>query len=150
MATGCDARLVERRRGRDDDTLRPATEGRGTDDCLDGLTEELEPPSGWPGVALGQQGSPLEPSRGGRPSLYTVPRVLGIIAELFDGASRADAAKKVGVGVSTMYEWLRLGRTGHPTYAPFAEAAEITEHNRSLNTAFGHAIRRRRFWNRFQ
>src|SRR4051812_5090392 len=104
------------------DTLVSASEGLGPDDDLDDLAEESEAsepelPSGWPDVELDQQGCPRERSRGGRPSLYTLPRVLTILGELFDGASRADAAKRAGVGVSTLYVWLDLGRRGHPTFA---------------------------------
>ena len=124
-------------------------------DVLGGPTEggtppEPEPPIGWPEAELDQRGQTRERSHGGRPSLYTLPRVLAILAALFNGASRADAARRAGVGVSTFYVWLQLGRRGHPTFAPLAEAVANVEDARALNVAFGHAIQRRSFWKAFR
>jgi transposase-like protein len=75
--------------------------------------------------------------------------VLAILAALFNGASRADAARRAGVGVSTFYVWLQLGRAGHPTFAPLAEAVANVEDARGLNVAYGHIIKRRSFWKAF-
>lgn len=121
---------------------------------FDGLAEVLadpepDPPIGWPDVELDQQRRPRERSHGGRPSLYTLPRVLAILAALFNGATRAAAARRAGVGVSTFYVWLQLGRRGHPTFAPLAEAVANVEDARGLNTLFGHTIKRRSFWKAF-
>lgn len=123
-------------------------------DVLDGQAEgsaapEPETPAGWLDVDLDQQGRARDRSRGGRPTLYTVPRVLAILATLVDGASRADAARRADVGVSTFYVWLQLGRAGHPTFAPLAEAVANVEDARGLNVALGHALSRRRFWKAF-
>jgi hypothetical protein len=120
-------------------------------DWLDGQADEPaerepDPPTGWPDVELDQQGQERVPSHGGRPTLYTIPRVLAILAALFGGASRAEAARRAGVGVSTFYVWLQLGRRGHPTFAPLAEAVANVEDVRGLNVALGHVIRRRSFW----
>ena len=107
-----------------------------------------EPPVGWPDVELDQHGRARERSHGGRPTLYTTPRVLAILAALFKGASRADAARRAGVGVSTFYVWLQLGRAGHPTYAPLAEAVRAAESSRG----WGHLLaltNRRSFWKAF-
>jgi hypothetical protein len=108
-----------------------------------------EPPTGFPDRPLDQCGRVRDPSRGGRPTLYTLPRVLAILAALFAGASRAEAARRGGVGVSTFYVWLQLGRAGHPMFAPLAEAVANVEDARGLNTAFGHLIERRSFWKSF-
>ena len=120
-------------------------------DVLDGQAEdpaasEPEPPAGWPDRELDQQGRTRDRSRGGRPTLYTLPRVLAILAALFNGATRSEAARRAGVGASTFYVWLQLGRRGHPTFAPLAEAVANVEDARVLNVALGQVIRRRGFW----
>ena len=109
-----------------------------------------EPPTRWPIVELDQEGRERVQSRGGRPTLYTLPRVLAILAALFGGASRAEAARRAGVGVSTFYVWLQLGRRGHPAFAPLAEAVANVEDARGLNVAYGQIVRRRCFWKAFQ
>jgi hypothetical protein len=133
-----------------DDAAGPL-DGFDLDQFLASLDDEPdpEPPAGWPDRELDQRGRPREHSHGGRPTLYTLPRVLAILAALFNGASRAKAARRAGVGVSTFYVWLQLGRAGHPTFAPLAEAVANVEDARGLNVAFGRAIRRRRFWKAF-
>jgi hypothetical protein len=123
-------------------------------DVLDGraggaAAPEPEPPAGYPDRPLDQRGRARDPSRGGRPTLYTVPRVLAILAALFNGASRADAARRAGVGVSTFYVWLQLGRRGHPTFAPLAEAVANVEIAQRSNMALGYVIRQRGFWKAF-
>src|SRR3954463_8228495 len=101
------------------------------------MTSAAGPDLGGAGLDLDQRGRARERSHGGRPTLYTTPRVLAILAALFGGASRADAAERGGVGVSTFYVWLHLGRAGHPTFAPLAEAVANVEDARVLNVAFG-------------
>jgi hypothetical protein len=86
-----------------------------------------------------------DPSKGGRPTLYTVPRVLTIVAALFEGASRAEAARRAGVGASTFYGWLQLGRAGDPTFAPLAEAVANVEKSGRFNRAFRWLIGTGRF-----
>src|SRR5438128_1132547 len=97
--------------GREFDRL--GLDGLGLGDVLDGQAggsaapePEHEPPAGDPDRPLDQRGRDRVPSRGGRPSLYTPRRVLTILAALFNGATRADAARRAGVGVSTFYVWL--------------------------------------------
>src|SRR4051812_39074076 len=129
-------------------------DGLGLGDVLDGQGEgaaapQPEPPAGYPDRPLDQRRRDRVPSRGGRPTLYTLPRVLTILAALFNGASRADAARRAGVGVSTFYVWLQLGRRGHPAFAPLAEAVASVEDARGLDVAFGHLLRRRSFWKAF-
>jgi transposase-like protein len=72
--------------------------------------------------------------------LYTVPRVLTILAALFDGASRVEAARRAGVGPSTFYGWLKLGRAGDPTFAPLAEAVANVEQARGAKLLLGQII----------
>jgi hypothetical protein len=121
----------------------------GVDHDGKGVSSDPEPPVGYPDRPLDQRGRVRDASQGGRPTLYTLPRVLAILAALFKGDSRAKAAKRAGVGVSTFYVWLQLGRAGHPMFAPLAEAVASVEGNRSLNVAFGHLITRKSFWNAF-
>jgi hypothetical protein len=87
-------------------------DGPDLGDRLDGATAapDPEPPTGYPARPLDQCGRVRDPAHGGRPTLYTVPNVLAILAALFDGATRAEAARQAGVGVSTFYVWLQLGR----------------------------------------
>jgi len=59
---------------------------------------------------------------GGRPSKFTTPAALAVVAELARGGSLEAAAKSAGVGLSTLYRWLELGRRGDPRFAPLAEA----------------------------
>ena len=146
--------MIDAARG-NPDAARPRLRPRGVlnlGDMLDGQAEGPavpDPPTGWHDVDLDQQGRARERSHGGRPTLYTLPRVLAILAALFNGASRADAARRAGVGVSTFYVWLQLGRRGHPTFAPLAEAVANVEGARGLNVAFAHLISRRSFWKAF-
>jgi hypothetical protein len=44
---------------------------------------------------------------------------------------------------------MQLGRRGHPTFAPLAEAVANVEDARGLNVACGRIIRRRRFCKAF-
>jgi hypothetical protein len=134
------------------DTAGPESEGLDLDIDLGGFDVDLgdilgtpapgpadsgqEPPAGFPDKPLDQRGRVREPSRGGRPTLYTLPRVLTILAELFRGASRAEAARRAGVGASTFYVWLQLGRAGHPAFAPLAEAVANVEDARGFKQAF--------------
>jgi hypothetical protein len=54
----------------------------------------------FPDRPLDQCGRVRDPSRGGRPTLSTLPRVLAILPALFDGASRASAAASTDPSVS--------------------------------------------------
>jgi hypothetical protein len=131
-------------------------DGLDLGDVLDGQAggsaapePEPEPPAGYPDRPLDQRGRARVPSRGGRPTLYTLPRVLTILAALFNGATRADAARRAGVGVSTFYVWLQLGRQGHPMFAPLAEAVANVEIAQRFNMALGYVIRQRAFCKNF-
>ncbi len=59
---------------------------------------------------------------GGRPSKFTTPAALAVVAELCRGGSLEAAAKSAGVGLSTLYRWLELGRRGDPRFSPLAAA----------------------------
>jgi hypothetical protein len=59
---------------------------------------------------------------GGRPSKFTTPAALAVVAELCRGGSLEAAAKSAGVGLSTVYRWLALGRRGDPRFSPLAAA----------------------------
>jgi hypothetical protein len=106
---------------------------------------ESRPAAGLTAVDLDQRGRERDRSQGGRPTLYTVPRVLTILAALFDSASRDEPARRAGVGVSTLYGWLQLGRAGHPTFGPLAEAVANVERSGGFNRAFSSLIVTGRF-----
>jgi transposase-like protein len=57
-----------------------------------------------------------------RPSKFTTPTALAVVAELCRGGSLEAAAKSAGIGVSTLYRWLELGRRGDPRFSPLATA----------------------------
>jgi len=59
---------------------------------------------------------------GGRPSKFTTPDALAVVAELARGGSLEAAAKSAGVGLSTVYRWLDHGRRGDPRFTPLAVA----------------------------
>ena len=75
----------------------------------------------------------------GRPTLYTLPRVLAILAALFKGASRAEAARRAGVGVSTFYVWLQLDQN---LFADGSRGAALNPPGtRFAGAGFGHGAR---------
>ena len=59
---------------------------------------------------------------GGRPSKFTTAAALAVVAELCRGGSLEAAAKSAGVGLSTVYRWLPLGRRGDPRFSPMVGA----------------------------
>ncbi len=59
---------------------------------------------------------------GGRPSKFTTPTALAVVAELCRGESLEAAAKSAGVGLSTLYRWLERGRRGDPRFSPMVGA----------------------------
>ncbi len=101
------------------------------------------------GLDLDQRGRPREPARGGRPTKYTVPRVVAILGALFDGETRAEAARRAGVSPAAFYVWLSLGRQGHPTYAPLAEAVANAECAGALRGGMVRLARHPGFWKVF-
>ncbi len=60
--------------------------------------------------------------RGGRPSKFTTPAALAIVAAVGDGKSFDEAARSAGVGSTTLYRWLALGRAGDRRFADLAGA----------------------------
>lgn len=86
-------------------------------------------------------------SRGGRPTKFTTPRVVAILAALWEGADRVDAARKAGVSPATFYAWLKLGQAGHPDFAPLAEAVATVERSRTVWAVYNAAFGRRGFRN---
>src|SRR4051812_4447897 len=93
--------------------------GQSLDELEEGRdAPDPEPPAKLPDVELDHQGRPRRGERGGRPTKYTSPRVVAILAALWGGATRAEAARKAGVSPAAFYAWLQLGRAGHPTFAP--------------------------------
>jgi len=59
---------------------------------------------------------------GGRPSKFTTPAALAVVTELARGGSLEAAARSAGVGLSTVYRWLALGRRGDPRFSPMVGA----------------------------
>src|SRR5208337_3037925 len=62
---------------------------------------------------------------GGRPSKFTTPAALAVVAELCRGGSLEAAARSAGVGLSTVYRWLALGRRGDPRFSPMVGAVAV-------------------------
>ena len=72
------------------------------------------------------------PNRGGRPSKLTTTAALALVAGALRGDSLEDVARAAGIGPSTLYRWLALGRRGAPTFSALADAV------REARSAAGH------------
>ena len=72
-----------------------------------------------------------EVNRGGRPSKYTTPRALALVAAAGRGTTWAEAARSVGLAPSTVYGWLARGRAGDPDFAPLVAAIGAARGGRS-------------------
>ena len=59
----------------------------------------------------------------GRPSKFTVPTAMAIVADLGEGRTPREAAARAGVGLATLHRWLVMGRAGHPAYEAFDRVA---------------------------
>jgi DNA-binding CsgD family transcriptional regulator len=71
--------------------------------------EELIGWAVWTGVAVPGQSAgsrPLCPDRGGRPPMMT-PERIALARKFLRDEPVAEVARKIGVGRSTLYEWLR-------------------------------------------
>jgi hypothetical protein len=79
-------------------------------------------------VTVPREGRPAaRRTRDGRPCKLTTPAALAVVAALCRGEPMADAARAGGVGASTLFRWLSLGRRGDPRFQPLVEAvAEAT------------------------
>jgi hypothetical protein len=64
---------------------------------------------------------------GGRPCKLTTARALRIVAAVARGRPRDEAARVAGVGVSTLYRWEALGRSGREPFAAFLVALKAAE-----------------------
>jgi hypothetical protein len=60
----------------------------------------------------------------GRPTKLTKDRARTIVRDIRDGASRRAAARRAGVSLSTLMNWLYRGREGEPGYRGFANRIE--------------------------
>ena len=107
---------------------------------------EHEASAGLLDVELDHVGRVRTPSRGGRPTKFTTRRVVAILSALWEGSNRAEAARKAGVSPAAFYAWLNLGRRGHPTFAPLAEAVATIELHRGLRGVLGALSKRPGFW----
>jgi hypothetical protein len=63
------------------------------------------------------------PNRGGRPTRFTTDIAVALAAAFGRGQTPEAAAKSTGVGSSTVFRWLALGRAGDPRFAALAELA---------------------------
>ncbi len=59
---------------------------------------------------------------GGRPSKFDVGTALAIVAGVRQGKPRDEAAKRAGVGASTLYRWVQSGKAGDPAFVPLVDA----------------------------
>ena len=74
---------------------------------------------------------------GGRPSKFTTPAALAVVAELCQGKSLEAAAKSAGVRLSTVYRWLALGRRGDPRFSSLAAAVPAATSAGRTRLSFG-------------
>ena len=63
------------------------------------------------------------PNRGGRPTRFTTDAAVALTAAFGRGETPETAARSTGVGCSTVFGWLALGRAGDPQFAALAELA---------------------------
>jgi hypothetical protein len=75
------------------------------------------------------------PNRGGRPSKFTTDTADALAAALGRGQSIETAAGTAGVGISSAYRWVALGRSGDPRFATLAALAD-TARNARLRSPF--------------
>jgi DNA-binding phage protein len=64
------------------------------------------------------------PNRGGRPSKFTIDTAVALAAALGRGQSIEAAAATAGIGISSIYRWVALGRSGDPRFATLAAVAK--------------------------
>lgn len=74
---------------------------------------------------------------GGRPFKLTTSVALRLVTQIGRGDSYEEAARAAGVGVSSVYRWLALGRSGNCRFAELAEAVEMARFAASGTKAFG-------------
>jgi len=88
---------------------------------------------------LGSGGSILAVRRnpGGRPSKFTTPAALAVVTALCQGESLEAAARVAGIGISTLYRWLELGRRGDPRFSPLAAAVPAATSAGRTRLSFG-------------
>src|SRR4051812_19477353 len=65
--------------------------------------------------------------RGGRPTRFTTDTAIALAAALSRGQTPEAAAASTGLGSSTVFRWLALGRAGNPRFAALAELARQAE-----------------------
>jgi hypothetical protein len=64
-------------------------------------------------------------NRGGRPSKWTPEVIIPLALALRDGWPMTAAAKRAGVGKSTVNRWLAASRSGDPRFAALIEHAKL-------------------------
>jgi hypothetical protein len=62
--------------------------------------------------------------RGGRPSRLTVAVALDLVRHVGRGEPLEDAARRAGIGASTLWRWLAAGRAGDSRFSALVEAID--------------------------
>jgi hypothetical protein len=70
--------------------------------------------------------------QGGRPSRLTVAVALALMRHVGQGEPLEDAARRAGIGPSTLWRWLAAGRAGDPRFVALVEALDQTRRGRGL------------------
>ena len=70
--------------------------------------------------------------RGGRPSRLTVAVAFDLVQHVGRGEPLEDAARRAGIGASTLWRWLAAGRAGDPRYSALVEALDQTRRGSRL------------------
>jgi transposase-like protein len=87
-------------------------------------------------------------NRGGRPCKLTMTAALRIVSMISQANSIAAAARSAGVGPSTVYRWVALGRKGDPRFEALAEAVQEVRGGGWLETlcvSFGNLLMKKGF-----
>lgn len=74
---------------------------------------------------------------GGRPSAFTLPAAIKLVAWLNFGLTIEAAAAKAGIGATTAFRWLAWARAGRQPYATLLEVITPRRLARLRNTTLG-------------
>lgn len=62
--------------------------------------------------------------QGGRPNRLTVAVALALVRHVGQGEPLEDAARRAGIGPSTLWRWLAAGRAGDPRFVALVRGAQ--------------------------
>jgi hypothetical protein len=89
-----------------------------------------------------------------RPTKFNIARAVRIIERVRDGKRREDAAAAEGVGIRTLQDWLRRGRSGEWPFSVFSrcfeDAAETARRRRLDESWRRYRAESKARWQRFK